>query len=53
MAFSRHTTIASSEPPAGKTVILHPDWNERIVTVVAVGFAVLVVAVVAVLMGMS
>jgi len=32
---------------------LHPNWSEHIVTVVATSIAVLIVAVIAVLMGMA
>jgi hypothetical protein len=53
MAFSTHTTSVSSELPAGKAVALHPDWSDRIVTVVAISSAVLIVALIAVLMGMT
>jgi hypothetical protein len=31
----------------------YPDWSERIVTIVAVSLAVLVVALIAVVMGMA
>ena len=53
MAFSARTTGVPSEPSAGKIAALHPDWNDRIVTAVAVSTAVLIVALVAVLMGMA
>ena len=32
---------------------LHPGWSEHIVTMVAISIAVLIVAVIAVLMGMA
>lgn len=32
---------------------LHPNWSEHIVTIVATGIAMLIVAVIAVLMGMA
>jgi hypothetical protein len=45
---------ASPAEPAGYKVIgLRANWSERIVTVVAVSIAVLIVAVIAVLMGMA
>ena len=53
MAFSTHSTGASSEPLAGEPAGLHPNWSERIVTVVAASIAVLIVATIAVLMGMA
>jgi hypothetical protein len=53
MAFGTHSTSASSEPLAGETAGLHLNWGERIVTVVAASIAVLIVATIAVLMGMA
>ena len=53
MASSTHTTSASSEQPGGKTIALHPDWSDRIVTAVAISTAVLMVALIAVLIGMA
>jgi hypothetical protein len=50
-----HPTYAESadEPAADRLGALYPDWSERIVTIVAVSFAVLVVALIAVVMGMA
>lgn len=42
-----------TEPPASDVIGLHPDWGERIVTIVAASIAVLIVALIAVLMGMA
>ena len=53
MAFSTQSTSAASERLTGKRVRLHPDWSERAVTVVAASIAVLIVATIAVLMGMA
>jgi hypothetical protein len=36
-----------------ETISLHAGWNEHIVTIVATSIAVLIVAVIAVLMGMA
>ena len=44
---------ASSAPPAAyDDTEPHPNWGERIVTVFATSIAVLIVAAIAVLMGM-
>lgn len=55
MAFDIHT--ASPSPPAAPSADddsdLGPNWGERIVTVVATSVAVLIVAAIAVLMGMA
>jgi len=53
MPFSTRSTSASSEPLAGETAGLHPNWGEHVVTVVAASIAVLIVATIAVLMGMA
>jgi hypothetical protein len=53
MAISIHSLRASSERLADKPGVLHPDWGEHIVTVVVAGVAVLIVASIAVLMGMA
>ncbi len=53
MAFGTYFTRASSEPLADKPAALHPRWSEHIVTVVASCIAVLIVASIAVLMGMA
>ena len=42
-----------AEPVSYDDIALHPNWGERIVTVVATSIAVLIVAVIAVLMGMA
>ncbi len=41
------------EPVAYKHLGLRSEWSERVVTVVATGLGVLVVALIAVLMGMA
>ena len=41
------------EPVSSGDSGLQPSWSEHIVTVVATGIAVLIVAVIAVLMGMA
>jgi hypothetical protein len=55
MAFDIHA--ASSSPPAETSADydsrLGPNWGERIVTVIAASAAVLIVATIAVLMGMA
>jgi len=50
-----HTTHPDSpeEPAADRLAALYPDWSERIVTIVAASLAVLVVALIAVVMGMA
>lgn len=53
MAFSTHSTTASSAPSSDKTIRLHLNWGERIVTAVSASIAVLIVATIAVLMGMA
>ena len=54
MAFGTQSTAASSKRLAGEpTSGLHLNWGERIVTVVAASIAVLIVATIAVLMGMA
>ncbi len=42
-----------AEPVSYDEVGLHPQWGERIVTAVATSIAVVIVAVIAVLMGMA
>ena len=42
-----------AKPVSYYDIGLHPVWGERIVTVVATSLAVLIVAVIAVLMGMA
>lgn len=49
MAVSTHFTRASS----GRLAALRPDWGEHIVTVAAASVAILIVAAIAVLMGMA
>jgi hypothetical protein len=44
---------APPEPSAYDHIGLRADWGEQTVTVVAVSLAVLIVAVIAVLMGMT
>ncbi len=54
MAFGTQSTAASSKRLTGETVTgLHLNWGERIVTLVAASIAVLIVATIAVLMGMA
>jgi hypothetical protein len=53
MAISIHSLRASSERLADQPAGLQPDWGEHFVTVVAASIAVLVVASIAVLMGMA
>ncbi len=53
MAFSTHSRSASAQALANKIAGLRPNWGERIVTVVAASIAVLIVATIAVLMGMA
>jgi hypothetical protein len=53
--FSGHTAYrgAPQDARSDDDVGLHPNWGERIVTVTATGLAVLIVALIAVLMGMA
>jgi hypothetical protein len=53
MALSTHATSASSAPLSDKPTRLQLNWGERIVTAVAASIAVLIVATIAVLMGMA
>jgi len=55
MALQIHTSHPESadEPAADRLAAHYPDWNERIVTVAAAGLAVLVVALIAIVMGMA
>jgi hypothetical protein len=55
MTLRIHTTRrdAADEPAADRLGVLYPDWSEHIVTVVAACAAVLVVALIAVVMGMA
>jgi hypothetical protein len=55
MALQIHRTHADSadEPAADRLGALYPDWSERVVTVVAASVAVLIVALIAVVMGMA
>jgi len=55
MALHVHTTHPDSpeEPAADRLAAFYPDWSERIVTIVAASLAVLVVALIAVVMGMA
>jgi hypothetical protein len=52
MSLDSHTALPA-EPVAYDDIGLHPNWGERVVTVVATSIAVLIVALVAVLMGMA
>ncbi|HEY5379099.1 MAG TPA: hypothetical protein VIJ78_06120 [Pseudolabrys sp.] len=53
MAFGSHSGAASSKRFAGEKLGWQFNWGERVVTVVAVSLAVLIVATIAVLMGMT
>lgn len=54
MALRVHTTRSDSdEPAADRLAALYPDWGERMVTAIAASLAVLVVALIAVVMGMA
>ena len=55
MALHIHRTHADAadEPAADRLGALYPDWSERVVTVVAASVGVLVVALIAVVMGMA
>jgi hypothetical protein len=55
MALHVHTIHpdALDEPAADRLGALYPDWSEHIVTIVAASLAVLVVALIAVVMGMA
>lgn len=44
---------APDEPAADRLAALYPDWSERLVTIVAASLAVLIVALIAVVMGMA
>lgn len=47
------TSAAQSEAADVDSLGLYPNWSERIVTVVAASLAVLVVALIAIVMGMA
>ena len=52
--FSDHSGYgAPAKPPLTETIRLRAHWGERIVTVLAASIAILVVAMIAVLMGMA
>jgi hypothetical protein len=55
MAFHIHRTRpdAPNERAVDRLAALYPDWSERLVTVVAASLGVLVVALIAVVMGMA
>jgi hypothetical protein len=44
---------APDEPAADRLGALYPVWNEQVVSIVAVSLAVLIVALIAVVMGMA
>ena len=46
-------TVSSAETVDRDDIGTHQDWRERAITVVATSIAVLIVAVIAVLMGMA
>ena len=52
MSFEVHSTTRP-EPTIYDRIGLRADWDEQIVTIVAVSMGVLIVALVAVLMGMA
>lgn len=52
-SYSGRAAVAPEKAPADDEIARPASWGERIVTVVAAGIAVLVVAVIAVLMGMA
>jgi hypothetical protein len=52
MSLDLHS-VAPSEPAGYQSLGLRAGWGERIVTVVAASMAVLIVAVIAVLMGIA
>ena len=55
MALHVHTIspYAPDEPAADRLGVLDPDWSEHVVTIVAASLAVLIVAFIAVVMGMA
>jgi hypothetical protein len=55
MALRVHLTFpdADDEPAADRLAAVYPDWSQRLVTIAAVGLGVMVVALIAVLMGMA
>ncbi len=54
MAIGSESIAAFSKRITGETATgRHLNWGERVVTVVAAGIAVLIVATIAVLMGMA
>jgi len=54
MAIGTETTATLSKRSTEKSASgLHLNWGERVVTVIAAGIAVLIVATIAVLMGMA
>jgi hypothetical protein len=55
MALHIHITHPDGpdEPAADRLGALYPDWSEHIVAIVAASLAVLVVALMAVVMGMA
>jgi hypothetical protein len=44
---------APDEPAADRLAALYPDWGERVATIIAASVAVLIVAIIAVVMGMA
>jgi hypothetical protein len=51
--YSGHAAAAPAKTAADDEIARHATWGERVVTGVGVGAAVLVVALIAVLMGMA
>jgi hypothetical protein len=55
LALRIHTTRsdAPDELAADRLAALYPDWSERLITGIAVSVALLIVALIAVVMGMA
>ena len=53
MAIGSHSSTTSSKRLVGEKPGWHLNWGERVVTVVAASLAVLIVATIAVLIGMT
>jgi hypothetical protein len=53
MTFHFHTAISTDKSATEKIVSVRPEWSEQTVSVVAVSVGVMIVALIAVLMGMA
>jgi len=55
MALQAHSVHDDSidEATAERLAVLYPDWGERLITIVAATLAIVIVAVIAVVMGMT